>query len=676
MDQPSLAEFLGSTPAPASTPPIPAPAPAAVVVATPPQASTTAPAPQSTAKTQPSLAEFLGSTPAPAPQSTAKTQPSLAEFLGTSSPQTVLPEQTHIDPQAGEDGLRQAAKAWGLNPDLIAKSSVYNFKDANKDNSTSLGYNSDFIDTLAHVAGVGQNFNQGAVNFAQDLGNKVATIWRDPSDQEGAKFATMLRQSNFTQRQMKGEDVDPITGAYDKPLSQSAGYMAGGLLASGPLAEAAGPYVAGALGGGKLVAGGGEALLVDPGVLMDGVVRNAVGDEVAGAVGDAAGASKFLPGVASNAAQGAIYGGVGDPNHPVEGAISGALVGGALPVVGAGLGVAGEKIGQKLAGALIPNPEEAKEVVRMAGVLDLDKMVGLSEVSPQLGKLQDWTGHTTVLDTLTGAGKSIKEKAALAKTLPDKLIHVFDRPEKYGWEQGNWVDWANEASRNPTTGEIDLSVLGKKYIDFAKDLEDAGAVNTLDPRERLTGLDSILARGVGKLIQTAAIPLEKSAAKETKLDGAVNIGVLFELMNHSVITDTLGVVVLGKVINTMMNNPSMRNKLIEMSVANSKAAKYSIMKRMGDDMSAFAARNAKDPISGLWIKALENASGENDPTQAQGNPGNIPQSTPVANSEPAAQEQPHDMYDGLIEYAHDHPNEDFGKALDFALKKANIKPTR
>ena len=571
------------------------------------------------AQLQPSLREFLGiDTPQAAPvqpytpqmpsatsqpvqqaQSTQTARPSLEEFLGlnkapTAQAQPIHPEQVSIPQTADESGLRQAASAMGFNPDLIAKSSVYNFKDALKDNSTPQGYQSGLLYSgMSRDSDLSQNLNQGVSDYAQDLGNKVASLWRSPEDQEGAKFKQALQQSNFASRQMHGQDNNPITGDYSKPLSQQIGYMGSGL-ATGALASGLGGAAIGATGIGAALGAG----------------ASAVGD----ALGIGAGVAKLGSSIASGAASGAAVGALSEPTDMTHGATTGAVIGAGLPVLGAGL-KAGASGLLKAAGPVISMSPDAGEIVNTARALDLDKLVGAADLNKNLGELQGVGSHIPYIGRATGFSGTMEGKLPIAQSIPQKAADLLSKPENAHIPSGlpgdgktvgddlNALITANKYAY----GEFDMKQFGKQLDDYIGNSEIG---NT-----ELQGANKWTLNGLKKLVDVGN-QISDRATKNVYGEGnsiipaaiAAKEIVHLILSPASAIPTAAAEVGAGRIANTALTSPTVRNFLMKLSAVKSPEVVESEITAMNNTLKSSAnAGLAPQTISGSYATPRESS---------------------------------------------------------------------
>jgi hypothetical protein len=524
------------------------------------------------------------------------------------APKVVKPEETYIHPNATKDDLVRAAKLWGLDPKLIAQSKNYNFDAALKDNQKPLGYDADLIDTGLSKVGVGQNFNQGMVEQMQSLGNKLATVWRNPADQEAAKFEQMLRQSNFTQRQMKGEDNSQYNGGYDAPLSRGAGKLTSGVLAAAPVAITAGAAL-------PVVGAGAIALPVE----------------------------------------GAIYGAIGSPEDMTGGAVAGAVTGGLFKAAGMGAKAA--------ARGLNPNGAAAGDVIGTAKALGADRAVGMAEAtgSAPISSIQAFAARTPFVKSLSGVGTAVPEKAAVAQTIPGNAVKALQGgADDWGSVLSKEVDVSKLPLQNPlamspiysglsadgknaalagmletaaksttTNGVVDLGALASKVSDIHKTLGISG--------QALKGEQAWTLQGLEKLLQsTSKLEDLASTVKPSDTLNVIGVGILLREVGHALsnpigaATDLIGAKIGDKVFSWLLNSPASRDALIRLSGAKTTAQIAEGVAGVAKAIEAPSASAAVSPVQSRLQQIKQNIL-DAEPGQGPAAPG-----APVSEAAPTS----------------------------------------
>lgn len=332
-------------------------------------------------------------------------------------PNKIQPEDAYIHPTATASDLHTFAKAIGLNTDIIPESA---YEEAAKINAK---YDMNFKSS--------SNVGEGELKFVQDLGNKIATVWRNPAEQETAKLLQAIDRSNA---QQKGLDKQNITdGQYNAPTSEKIGYGVAGAMAAAPVAGAI-PAIPGA-----------------------GV----------------------LPMIGNTAIQGGVFGAIGNPNNMVTGGATGAVLGGVLGGTVAGV-VGGTKlvadkvitpVAKQAAKLLVKDPEAATGAVTAANKMGVGESIGVSEIAPS-------TGNVLSKGSFSG-NKIAQNKVDVANTAPEKA--VVSLTESAG---GKGSDWATPLANDPLLNakNVTNSEWSKNWSEI---LQKEGAISTLNSSDNV-----------------------------------------------------------------------------------------------------------------------------------------------------------------------------------------------
>jgi hypothetical protein len=359
------------------------------------------------------------------------------------------PQEIYLSPNATGEDIKKFANAVGIVGDLAAKAPGFN--DLVKANATGNGSSAYGFGPMSNATPDTNWFTKGLSNTEQGLeegirkiGRAALSLVRTPAEIELSKLDNAINQSNYAQRVKQGTNVDTHSGLYSKPIMNSVGEVVGPALLGGPIAGAA---------RGALVEGGLGALA--------------------------------LP------TEGAIYGALSDPEHPITGATEGAVVGGVLK----GTGMAASATAKGGARMLNSNGDAlANEIVDTANALNVGKAVGIPEATGNttLQAIQQFGAKTPFLKgPLGGLEKAAGEKAAIAQGIPN----------------------AARESLNSSAGGDALSILSKEHPNpealLAQPLKDISPVfNTLSTEGKYATLSALIGKG---------------AAEATK-DGVINLG--------------------------------------------------------------------------------------------------------------------------------------------------------